>query len=230
MSKDPEFKTQYTPQQQQIMSRAMPLIQQLASSALAGQAGYNVPNAPQGYNVPDARMLMPDSQWYQSMSPEVMQGLWKPYKEGASQYAEQMMSQGSYGSARGGVSGSAATALGKYGANAASQVGQQAWNMTYPGRQAQYQAQLGQAQTGFQGEMERWAQQIAANRLPYDMASGLYGGTVNQYTGVAHPSLENMYVRGLLTSIPTSMQGFMQGGTYGAIGGGLSGWAQGMYG
>jgi len=100
-----------------------------------------------GYEIPDASQLMPGADWMQNFSPEIMQGLNAPWEEGQKQMLEQMGAMGQIGSPDA-VSGAAGAAIGKFKAQQANQVGQQAWNMLQPGLQRDYQSQLDQAKYG----------------------------------------------------------------------------------
>lgn len=82
------------------------------------------------YEIPEA--VMPSSGWFEGIAPEVRAGLWEPYKEAGMGLTEQMASMGQLGSARAGVSAGAGAALGELSAQAATDVGLQAWQMTAP--------------------------------------------------------------------------------------------------
>ena len=134
------------------------------------QAGdMNLWNIPNAYNIPQA--VAPTSGWFNSLSPEVMQGLWEPYEQGASQLAERMGAAGMSGSARGGYSGTAGDAFGRYYSDASKNIGTQAWNMTSPGMMANWGAQLGQGQ-------EMWNAQLNQNMAPWNMLQGIWGASL----------------------------------------------------
>ncbi len=179
------------------------------------QSLYDIPDAPTAptapsmqniplYNIPDASMMMPSQDWWGSLSPEVMQGLWSPYNAGAQQMMETMGAGGNLGSARGGYSGTGENALGRFYSDAATDVGLQAWKMTQPAMMANWQAQLQRGQTGYGQAVqdyqntlaqqqadygmaqEDWRQQIAREQMPYGILPGLVGGTYS--TPVVEPS------------------------------------------
>ena len=111
--------------------------------------GYGVPSQ---YNVPGA--VGPTSDWFNNMSPEVMAGIEAPFKRGEQNLME-TLGGGMGGTA--GFSGMGAGALGRYWADAAPQIGQQAWGMTAPGLMQQSQNQLGANQN-------MWNAQLGANQ------------------------------------------------------------------
>jgi len=103
------------------------------------------------YDVPGA--VLPSKDWYGSMSPEVMEGVWAPYQEGAEQMLEAFG-----GTAGAGISGAHAAAMGKYFADASKDVGLQAWQMSQPGMMAEWQAQVGRGR-------DIWGEEAARQRI-----------------------------------------------------------------
>lgn len=101
----------------------------------AGQQGMesSITKLMQGLFQPGgAQNLMPTKQWFESLSPEVMQGVWAPHQDAMSQMGEQLGGMGVTG-------GSMATAAGKLMSEAGRGVGQQAWQMSQPGMMMPYQ-------------------------------------------------------------------------------------------
>ena len=167
---------------------------------------YSIPTAPAApimpsmqdipmYDVPDASLMMPTQNWWNSLSPEVMQGLWSPYNAGANQMMETMGAGGNLGSARGGYAGTGENALGRFYADASNDVGLQAWQMTQPAAMANWGAQLDVNKTGYNQAVqdytntsnqlmsdygmnqEMWRQQIAREQMPFGVLPGMVGGT-----------------------------------------------------
>lgn len=153
-----------SPEQRRIFGYAAPIVQKISQQGLSGQPVWDVPEmtaAPtmpsmggvmsgvdpygiQSWNVPGA--VAPTAGWYQGMSPEVMAGLNAPYDDARSQMFETLGGTGQLGSARGGFSGAAGAALGEFEANRARDIGLQAWQMTLPGMQQKWAADLEQGQ------------------------------------------------------------------------------------
>jgi hypothetical protein len=126
-----DYKTPW--QQQQLLQDIIPLWQNMAAYGVGnmGAGGlYDQPSAPQ-----------PTSGWFNSISPEVMAGLWEPYDFAANQMAEQLNFQGSLG-AGGQYTGNALGNFGDFYSKAGTQLGTQAWNMMSPGLWADYQSQM----------------------------------------------------------------------------------------
>lgn len=135
----------------------------------------DTPTASSLYDIPQlpsvsADSLLPTSNWFTNLSPEVKAGLWNPYNEAADQMLEQMGLTGSAGSARGGYSGAAGAAMGKLYSDAANDVGLQAWNMISPLQQAAWSENVNREGT-------QWEAQLQQNMLPYTILPGLLGGT-----------------------------------------------------
>lgn len=149
-----------SPQAREMYNTFWPLLKATASGG-----GWNIPS----YNVPDA--YGPTKNWFNSISPDVMEGLWEPYEFAASQLGERMGAGGQLGSARGGYSGTAGDSFGRFYAEAGKDIGTQAWNMMSPGIMANWSAQLGQNQN-------LWMQQLQRNMYPYSIMSGMLGASM----------------------------------------------------
>ena len=198
------------------LNQLLPLMNQLSSQG-QGQQLPQAPGAPnmQGvlsgipmYDIPQAPM--PTADWYNSLSPEVMQGLWAPYDYGAQQLTEQLNSAGQAGSARGGYTGAAGAALGELYSRGAKDVGMSAWQMSQPGLFADYNAQLQQNMMGYGNLTQE--------------AMGNYQNTLNQ-------GQQNYQAQLMQYQLPYSMLGmtpqFMPTGVVQQGGGGFLGGAAG---
>jgi hypothetical protein len=119
-------------------------------------------NFPQMYDLPSP--VMPSTDWYNNIAPEVRQSLWEPAQEGGRQMMEAMGAKGQVGSAGSPISGSAQTGMGKLFADYSQGIGSQAWNMMQPGMMADYNAQLGRNIQGDNTSLMPF--QAAANMLP----------------------------------------------------------------
>lgn len=172
------------------LNQLMPLMQQLSAQGMSQQLP-QAPTAPsmQGvlsdipmYDIPQAPM--PTKDWYSSLSPEVMGGLWAPYDYGAKQLTTQLNASGQAGSARGGYSGAAGAALGELYSRGAKDVGMQAWQMSQPGLFADYTSQLQRNLTGYGNltresladhqnlinqQQQNYQAQMMQYQLPYSM-------------------------------------------------------------
>ena len=137
-----------SPQQAEMYNMMLPLFQRLAGAGGSGGMPFNIPSA-----------VTPSSGWFNNLSPDVMKGIWEPYNEGANQMMETMGMNGQIGSARGGYSGTGGNAMGRYYADAATDVGKQAWDMTSPGL------------------MNEWQARLQALLLPYGIFPGMMGET-----------------------------------------------------
>jgi len=92
--------------------------------------------------------LMPSLSWWNSMAPQILEGLYGSYEMGSENLLEQMQMHGGMGSPGGGMSGAAGSALGSYWSDAARNVGTQAWQMSQPGMFLPYQIAAGAAGLG----------------------------------------------------------------------------------
>jgi hypothetical protein len=95
-----------------------------------------------GYNIPSVQNLMPTSGWYQGIAPEVKAGLREPYMDAHQRIMEQMNMRGQFGGSGGGISPAAAAFSGEFAAQMGQGMGMQAWQMTQPALNQQYQAEL----------------------------------------------------------------------------------------
>ena len=88
---------------------------------------------------------------------------------------------GVLGSASGGISGNAAAGLGRYMADASSNVAKQAFDMTMPALMQRYAAQaaggLQQYGNEYARNMALWNAQNQARQAPWGMVTPLMGGT-----------------------------------------------------
>jgi len=136
---------------------------------------------PSLYNVPRSDGLMPTQGWYDNLSSEVKQGLWEPWNDAANQLQMNMGVQGQLGSPRAGYSGAAGTGLGQLYADAGQQVGMQAWQMTQPGQQAMWQANLGRNIAGYEADMNQYQnnyqRQVEAWQYPFGILPGAASGS-----------------------------------------------------
>jgi len=146
----PSISYKQSPQQRQVWDTIFPALQNFF------QGGYQNP-----YDIPSP--VMPTTDWYNNIAPEVRQSLWEPAIEGGNQLAEVLGAKGQYGGASTPASGSGATALGKLFADYSQGIGQQAWNMTAPGLTADYNAQL--------------QRNMTAGLLPFQTAASMLPGT-----------------------------------------------------
>lgn len=110
----------------QIYNQIMPMIYKASWSAQNNQP---LSTNMSGY--------MPSSGWFNNLSPQVTSGLWEPYNQAAREMINTMSGSGLV-SGRGGYSGAAQTALGKFYSEAGKGIGTQAWNMISPIQMAGY--------------------------------------------------------------------------------------------
>lgn len=200
-----------SPEQRQMYSYLAPMMQMMTQRTGAGQPLWDTSQPPdprdeipsmQGvisdtpmYNIPSAESLQPTQQWWEGVSPDVKQGLWQPYTEASQQLSEYMGGRGQMGSPRGGFTGAAGAGMGEIMARGAQNVPMQAWEMGSQGRMADWQAQLGRNQQGYQnrlqealtdygryeqafgGQMQRWGVENQAMAAPWSAIPGMMGGT-----------------------------------------------------
>ena len=188
--------TQYSYSAPQLVAMGMttPAMKNIFGAAKYGGPAYPVLQGPQApdlnqipmYNLPTAPQ--PTAQWYNSLSPDVMAGLWSPYQQAGKQLVEQLGAQGQAGSARGRYSGAAGVALGELASQGAQNVGLQAWNMSQPGLMADYTAQLQRNQMPYQNAIQQqmadyqtalttWDRAQQSYQYPYTIAPSLLGAT-----------------------------------------------------
>ena len=229
------------------LNQLMPLMNQLSSQGQSQQLP-QAPGAPsmQGvlsdvpmYDIPQAPM--PTSDWYNSLSPEVMQGLWSPYDYGAKQLTTQLNSAGQAGSARGGYSGAAGAALGELYSRGAKDVGMSAWQMSQPGLFADYNTQLQQNMMGYgnltqermadyQNTMNQGQQNYQAQLMQYQLPYSMLGMTPQFMPTVVVQQGGNPALGALGGAAGGALAGAAMGSAVpgigtgiGAVGGGLAG-------
>jgi len=188
------------------------------------------------YDVPQFNIPQPTSGWFDSMSPEIKQGLYEPYNESGRQMLELMGSRGQVGSGSSGYTGAAGVALGELGSRAGRDVGMNAWNMMAPNEmmanQAMWGAELARNQTGYnaatQEAMMDYGGQMEAWRMPFSMASQLYPASIPGGQASTGSPIGNALSGGLMggvagSMIPASMGlggwGLVGGAALGALGG-----------
>ena len=150
---------------------------------------YQQPSAPQ-----------PTADWFNSISPEVMKGLWEPYDFAANQMAEQLNYSGALGSG-GQYSGNAMNNFGDFYSKAGTQLGTQAWNMMSPGLIQDYNAQMQELLMPYQ----------LMGMTPSMMPTGIVQNQSNTGGNMAMGALGG------------ASTGAMVGGPYGAVIGGVGG-------
>ena len=102
--------------------------------------------------------MMPTSQWYGSIAPEVKQGIMAPYDDAANQMLEVMGARGQTGSPGSGYTGAAGAALGELYADAGKDLGLNLWQMSAPAATAGWQANLARNMNQFNlGQQEALA-------------------------------------------------------------------------
>lgn len=157
----------------------MPRIQKklLRQSYWAGQDLYNTARSGKGlwdvgsYSIP--QMQMPDTNWWQNLSPEIKQGIFQPTLDMANQMGEQFGAQGMMGSPMTGPSGAFGGALGEaVGRTYGPQAAMQAWQMTSPLYQQQWGAELGRNQN-------LWQANLQAQQAPWSMMPSYFGSGAN---------------------------------------------------
>lgn len=255
-------KTTYTssPEQRAMYAALMPMIQGLANRGVnqLELPNFGAPMAPTApsmtgvlsgvpmYNIPSVESMMPTQSWYNSLSPEVMKGVWAPYEQASKGMLEQLGGIGQLGSPRGGASGAAGAALGQFSADAANKVGMQAWQMSQPAMQAGWGAQLAQAQQGYGNRLteaqtnynnqlnqqnRNYATAMQAWGLPFGLTgqiSGTYGqGITTQPSSPFGSMFGGMLSGGLMGGMVGNSMGY---GGYGAAGGGILGGLGGLFG
>lgn len=259
-------KTTYTasPEQRKIFAALLPMFQNLGA---LGAGNVNAPNmgAPSapympsmsgvrsgvspyqtfGYEIPSLSGIMPTTDWWGSIAPEIKAGAWAPFEEGQNRLMETLGASGVSGSARGGYSGATGAALGEYMADATPAYAMNLWNMTAPGAMAGWQAGLGQNQymAGLQnqqsqmqyqnvlGERERdYSNTMARLGLDYDVAKqawgipfGLTGMMPSTFSQGITTQPQNNFLNGLGGAAGGAILGGATLGPLGALGGGLMG-------
>jgi hypothetical protein len=228
-------KTTYTqsPEQQQMYATLLPMIQGLTQQGLSqmGQPNLGAPSAPtmpsmtgvlsgiSPYQIPSTESMMPTQSWWNSLSPDVMAGVWAPYQQASKGMLEQLGGIGQLGSARGGSTGAAGAALGQFSADAANKVGLQAWQMSQPAAQIGWQAQLAQNQQGYGNQLTEaqtnYANEVARQQANYQMAQQAWGMPFGM-TGM----LPGTYSQGITTQPQSpNYMGMLGGAALGGLGG-----------
>jgi hypothetical protein len=249
-----------SPEQQAVFQALLPMFQGLSQQGVSnlGMTNMGAPSAPTApsmtgilsgvpqYQIPNVNSMMPTQDWWNSLSPDVMQGIWAPYQQASKGMLEQLGGMGQLGSARGGATGAAGAALGQFGADAANKVGLQAWQMSQPAMQAGWNAQLAQNQQGYGNQLTEantnyqnqisqqnkdYATAMQAWGLPFGL-TGQIGGTYSQGITTQPSSGMGGMFGGMLTGgLAGGMMGQQSGNTgYGAAGGGLLGGLGGLMG
>lgn len=259
-------KTTYTssPEQRAMYEALMPMISGMANQGAAqmGMPNYGAPSAPTApsmtgvlsgipqYQIPNVNSMMPTQDWWNSLSPDVMQGIWAPYQQASKGMLEQLGGMGQAGSARGGATGAAGAAMGQFSADAANKVGLQAWQMSQPAMQAGWNAQLAQNQQGYGNQLTEantnYQNQLTQQQRDYQTAmqawglpfglTGQIGGSYSQGVttqpggGGIGSMFGGMLTGGMMGGMMGNSMGGQTGAGYGAAGGGLLGGLAGMFG
>jgi len=233
-----ETSTSYDPSPwaQQVYNKSWNAFSQGMERAQADQPLWDTlptPNAPQApsaagiysgvqqYNIPNT--VAPTQGWYNSISPEVQRGLWEPYNQGAKQLMETLGGQGSLGNARGGYTGAAGAALGKYYSDASTNIGTQAWNMMQPGMMANWNAELNKnmgARNEYQQEnLQNYNQELLRHEREWQNAMNIW----NSQQGALQAGRQNAMQ--IVPSVASGVPGVVSQPTnwLGAIGSGLTG-------
>ena len=161
-------------------------------------------NFPQMYDLPSP--VVPTTDWYNNIAPEVRQSLWEPAIEGGNQMMEVLGAKGMMGGPSTPASGSGATAMGKLFSDYSQGIGGQAWNMISPGLMADYNAQLGRNITGYQTSLMPF--QTAAGLLPSSYATPI----VNSGSSGLMSSFSQMMAPWAMSYLPWGNFGGMFGG------------------
>jgi hypothetical protein len=152
---------------------AKPWMRQQQDLAMGGPPQMGAP--PSIYDMPDATGLTPTKGWYDSIAPDVKQGLWEPWNDAANQLQMNMGAQGQLGTPGAGYSGAAGTGLGRLYADAGQQVGMQAWNMMAPGQSQLFGANLGRNVDQYNTSLVPWQQNYQSGQQDYQQAGQLMG-------------------------------------------------------
>ena len=190
-----EIEYAQSPEQRQIMQATLPMLQGLGQYGqeryFGGQPQMGAPSAAGRftdqpmYDIPDPSTAMPTNQWWNSISPEVKKGLYAPYVEAGQGIQEAMGSRGQMGSAGSGHTGAFGAAMGELGGQAAQNVGMQAWQMSQPAMQANWNANLQRNQQAYGvGQQERqmdYNTEMEVWRRPMDMMGMMNQGMPQGY-------------------------------------------------
>lgn len=186
-----------SPEQRRIYKEMLPVIRSIAESAETGVPAYRIPGMPvlptmpsamgvysgvptynipkydvPTYNIPDVGMMLPSTQWYEGLSPDVKASIMAPYEEAGERLISNMLARGQGGSPRGGYSGAMGAAMGELAAEAGKNLGLQTWQMTAPQLQSAWGAEL-QKRAGLTEDVldiNKWLaqQQLAQNMMSYE--------------------------------------------------------------
>lgn len=179
----------------------------------------------QGFIDQYADVVQPTAQWYQNLSPEYMAGVWEPYNMGAQQMLENMGAQGVVGSGRGGYSGAASDALGRFYADASQQVGLDAWNTG-----AAYRNMMMFPYTSAYGALGgTYGSAVvdpgnASNPAAGALSGAVGGGTLGYMIGSGIGGTAAGAGSGAATGASTGSSAGPWGAAIGAVAGGLLGW------
>lgn len=172
----PDFDFEQSPEQAWLWQNIVqPLWQQMMGGQMPGL-----------YNVPDPSSILPTSDWWSGMAPELRQGIMAPYQEASQQMLELMGSRGQTGGAGTPLTGAAGAALGEFWSRATPQAALTGWQMYQPGAMANWQAQLGQNIAGYQQQM------LPFQMLPGTTQQSLPFPVVSPGTPGLIPSLSNI--------------------------------------
>ena len=156
-----------SPQQSQVWQYIQPLLAKMSQAGTSGYGG-NMWQIPMPPSAPQA--ILPNTGWFNNLAPEVKTSLSEPMNYALDVLGERMGQAGSSGSARGGYSGAYGVAAGKLASEFAENMGNQAWQMTYPQLQNQQTQDWNMAQS-------LWQNRLQQNAYPYSALTGMTGGT-----------------------------------------------------
>ncbi len=138
-------------------------VQGFSPQQMAQAAGWNLPTDfaknPGDFEVPSIAGLQPNTGFWENLDPDIKASVMQPYEEISQQLQEQMGSFGQLGSAEAGLTGAAGKALGEYWVEQAiPNITREAFDLSQPGEQAKFAAELSKAQIFAAGESEqaRW--------------------------------------------------------------------------
>jgi hypothetical protein len=191
---------------------AKPWMRQQQNLAMGGPPQMGAP--PSIYDIPDATGLTPTKGWYDSMAPDVKQGLWEPWNDAANQLQMNMGAQGQLGTPGAGYSGAAGTGLGRLYADAGQQVGMQAWNMMAPGQSQLFGANLGRNVDQYNTSLVPWQQNYQSGQQDYQQAGQLMGNfATGGPTGIVSQQ-GNPWAGAASGALTGAMAGYQMSGGY----------------
>lgn len=165
---------QQSPEQKRLLDAVMPIIQDMVATIQKGEPLYEIPTP---YEIPSIESLLPSTDWWRGITPEIKESLWAPWNEAADILTERLGAQAQIGSSRGGYSGAAGAALGKLYSEAGKDVGLQAWQMTQPAQQARWEAELAKGK-------DIWGTELSRITAPYQLLPSFLG-SASQFTPTA---------------------------------------------